>query len=221
MTTATNFFKKEGLILLLALAPILYLAVVWPSLPDTVPLHWNFKGEIDRWGSKNVLLAVVVGINLFMYALMLILPRIAARRQELEAMGTKYTRIRMVLQLFMAMVSVVIVLLSSSQDYSYKNYLLGGCFILFMLLFGNYAGSIRPNHFLGVRTPWTLQSDTVWRKTHHLAGRLLVGGALLGLVLLFALPGSWGIWSVVVVLVAALLVPAIYSFIWFRQEQRV
>lgn len=34
----------------------IYLAVVWNSLPDQLPGHYNLAGEIDRWGNKEELL---------------------------------------------------------------------------------------------------------------------------------------------------------------------
>ncbi|MFK7797472.1 MAG: SdpI family protein, partial [Aureispira sp.] len=111
----------------------------------------------------------------------------------------------------------VIIMMSSGRAPANPTILLGGCFILFMLLFGNYAGSIRPNYFIGIRTPWTLQSDEVWRKTHRLAGRLLIGAALIGLVLLLLLPSSWGMLGVVALMVGALLIPVVYSFLLFRK----
>ncbi|MGH1337612.1 MAG: SdpI family protein [Aureispira sp.] len=219
MTATTNFVKTNGLLLILTIAPLVYLLVMWSSIPETVPLHWNFKGEPDRYGSKQSLLWLLVGLNLFMYLFLLILPRIAARKEEIDAMGSKYNRLRFVLQLFVAMLSGIIVLMASGQVAVNQQLLLGSCFLLFMLLFGNYVGSIRPNYFIGIRTPWTLQSDTVWRKTHRLTGRLLLTGVVLGFILLFSLPSSWGMMGVVSVLVAALLFPAVYSFFLFKKEQ--
>jgi uncharacterized membrane protein len=156
-------------------------------------------------------------LNSFIYVLLLILPKIAARKQELEAMGAKYTRLRFVFQFFVATLSIVIILMSSDPAPANPTVLLGGCLILFMLLFGNYVGSIRPNYFIGIRTPWTLQSDEVWKKTHRLAGRLLMGSALLGMVLLLLLPASWGMLGVVALLMGALLIPVFYSFFLFRK----
>lgn len=217
MTMPINTMKTNGLLLILMLAPMLYLAYTWSSIPDTVPLHWNWKGEADNYGSKNVLFWTVLGLNSFIYVLLLVLPKIAARKQELEAMGAKYMRLRLVLQLFVAALSSVIIMMSSGQAPANPAILLGGCFILFMLLFGNYTGSIRPNYFIGIRTPWTLQSDEVWRKTHRLAGRLLIAAALIGLVFLLLLPSSWGMLGVIILMLAALFVPVVYSFFLFRK----
>lgn len=67
---------------------------------------------------------------------------------------------------------------------------------LFLLLPGNFMGRLRPNWFVGIRTPWTLASDEVWRRTHRLAAALMVGGGLLLLPLALLLPAPpWRPWS--------------------------
>lgn len=38
----------------------LYLIISWGSLPDTIPMHYNLSGEIDRWGSKGELIFLPV-----------------------------------------------------------------------------------------------------------------------------------------------------------------
>jgi len=75
-------------------------------------------------------------------------------------------------------------------------------------LFGNYIGTVRPNYFVGIRTPWTLESDDVWRATHRNCGRILVFGSLAFLVLqllveqaymlpcYFGFVAATGLWSV-------------------------
>ncbi|MEW5931420.1 MAG: SdpI family protein [Gemmatimonadota bacterium] len=69
--------------------------------------------------------------------------------------------------------------------------------LLFVAL-GNYLPRVRPNWFVGVRTPWTLSSDAVWRDTHRLAGWTFVAAGLL----------------------LAAGVPLVYSFLRWRREER-
>jgi len=38
--------------------------------------------------------------------------------------------------------------------------------ILFIVI-GNYMGQIRPNYTFGIRIPWTLADETVWKKPHR------------------------------------------------------
>lgn len=50
-------------------AAIIFLLIVWRDLPDQVPAHFNFKGEVDRYGAKFELL-ILPGISLFLLVLM-------------------------------------------------------------------------------------------------------------------------------------------------------
>lgn len=52
------------------------------------------------------------------------------------------------------------------------------CLLLFFVILGNYLGNLRPNYFVGIRTPWTLENPETWRATHRLGGRLMFFGAL-------------------------------------------
>lgn len=42
------------LIALLTLGPIAWLISIYPDLPDRIPVHWNIRGEADRWADKGV-----------------------------------------------------------------------------------------------------------------------------------------------------------------------
>jgi uncharacterized membrane protein len=79
---------------------------------------------------------------------------------------------------------------------------------------GNRMGKVRQNFFLGIRTPWTLVDPEVWVRTHRLAGKLMVGAALISLFL--SLTGA----SMLIVLPLVLfsvLAPAAYSYLLYRK----
>ncbi len=45
-----------------------YLLVAWKSMPEKVPMHYNFAGEIDRWGSKSeALLLPILALVLYIF----------------------------------------------------------------------------------------------------------------------------------------------------------
>lgn len=208
---------KELFLLLVTIIPIVYLLFVWSKLPEQIPMHWNFQGEIDKYGSKASLVYLILLINIPIYLLMLFLPKIAAKEESIKRMGKKYYRLRLILQLFMSAITLAILLVSSGATEIAIETLLGYCFIFFMLLFGNYMGSIRQNHFMGIRTPWTLENEEVWKKTHQLGGRLWIGGAIIGFVLLFFLPNNWALLSIVALMTVPMILAAIYSFVLFKK----
>ena len=91
--------------------------------------------------------------------------------------------------------------------------------ILFCVL-GNYMPKFKPNYFVGIRTPWTLASENVWRRTHRLSGLLwFFGGLLYFVISLLIKPASAFPITIVVLLVIAVL-PCAASYFYWRQEQK-
>lgn len=58
-------------------------AIFLTLMPDTVPMHYNIKGEIDRYGSKYENLIMPVSMIL-LGVLFLLLARHFRKRQQLE-----------------------------------------------------------------------------------------------------------------------------------------
>lgn len=61
----------EALSLALVLGTILYLVLMWKSIPDTIPAHYNAAGEVNRWGGKSelLMLPIIGGILYFFITL--------------------------------------------------------------------------------------------------------------------------------------------------------
>ncbi len=53
---------------------VIYLVATWATLPDKVPMHYDFGGKVDRWGSKYSLLPMI-GTAVFLYALLTLFQR--------------------------------------------------------------------------------------------------------------------------------------------------
>ena len=210
---------KEAILWLIILIPFAYMGLVWNELPEQVPVHFNLKGEADNWAGKTTLISIIflstVGLNL----LLLVIPHIDPKR-KLEYMGSKYDQLRFILVIFMAALAGFLVYNATHQDTFQLNILLLLLGAMFVAL-GNYFQAIKPNYFIGIRTPWTLESETVWRKTHRLGGRIWLAGGLVMMVLAL-IPDSGIRQTLFLANVAVLvLVPVIYSFIESRKEQRL
>ncbi|MCP4438121.1 MAG: DUF1648 domain-containing protein [Aureispira sp.] len=185
-----NKMSREFLLLVLVIAPSIYAVLMWTKMPDIVPVHWNLKGEVDGYGSRHMVLGLTAGLSIFIYALMALIPKLAVRKESFKQLGKTYFKLRVILQLFFAMLSVVIVYSTMNSDTVDIGMLITLCMAVFMILLGNYMGKFRPNYFMGIRTPWTLSNDTVWAKTHRLAGWMWVVGGLITFLVPFAVPAS-------------------------------
>lgn len=88
-----------------------------------------------------------------------------------------------------------------------------------LIIIGNLLPRARPNWFFGIRTPWTLSNDRVWSRTHRLGGRLMVvAGIVVALSAFVTAP-----WSAILIPVSAVgagIIPVVYSYVAWREEQR-
>ena len=90
------------------------------------------------------------------------------------------------------------------------------CILLLLVILGNYLPNLRPNYFVGIRTPWTLENADTWRATHRLGGKLMFFGSLLLLILEFLLSRSAFDVLFVTFIVLLALWSLFYSWYYFR-----
>jgi uncharacterized membrane protein len=207
--------KKEFPIIGVVLLPFIYLAYLWNSLPEKVPIHWNYKGEIDDWGTKYSLVGVLFLLPVFTYVLMLLIPKIDPKKR-IEFMGGKYYQIKFVLVVFMSVLALYIIHSSNSQTLSSPNIVLVLIGLLFMAL-GNYFKVIKQNYFLGIKTPWTLESEEVWKLTHILAGKLWIVGGLLIVIFSLVFPENINFYLFITITAIISIVPIVYSYRIFKK----
>ncbi|MEW6771452.1 MAG: SdpI family protein [Bacillota bacterium] len=91
----------------------------------------------------------------------------------------------------------------------------GGIALLFVIT-GNVMGQIRPNFFVGIRVPWTLANEEVWRRTHRLASKVWVIGGLICLALA-PVRAPWGTQAFVACLAVMAIVPLVFSYLIYRK----
>ena len=213
--------KKIITVLLLLCLPYVYLAVIWPQLPQVVPLHYTLDGKIDRYGSKNELLLLTAGLSVvivLVYLLMTNIQRIDPKRGVAEN-KSRMQKIALAVAVFMVGVQAWLIYITEKAelDFSLKFIFTGLCLLLAIM--GNYMPNLKPNYFAGFRLPWTLENEDNWRKTHHLAGKFWFGGGLLSALLFLVLPYKIAFILFVVLMLIMILFPAIYSYQLFKRSK--
>lgn len=208
-------FKKELPIIGFVLLPFIYLAYLWNSLPEKVPIHWDYKGEINGWGTKYSLIGLVFLLPVLTYFLMLVIPKIDPKKR-IELMGGKYYQIKFVLVIFMSILAIYIIQSSKSQTLSSPSIVFVLIGLLFMAL-GNYFKVIKQNYFLGIKTPWTLESEEIWKLTHILAGKLWIVGGLLIVISSLVIPENVNFYIFISITAIISIVPIVYSYLIFKK----
>jgi len=209
-------WKKEFVIWLALLAPFIYAFIMWGKIPDRVPTHWNVKGEVDDYSGKTFALLLLPGMNVLMYFILFFIPRIDPRYQHYRLFGPSYQNIRLIIHIFFVGIFAFTIHAALTNNASGFNFFMAGMGLFFALL-GNYMRTVRSNWFVGIRTPWTLSNEEVWRQTHLLGGRIwFYGGLVIAVTCLFLPQVAAGIVLAAGIGVMA-LVPVVYSYFKYRE----
>lgn len=182
----------------------------WPYLPERVPVHWNFAGQVDRYASRITMLLTGPGVMTGALALGLILPWLSPRGYDVSRFESAFNYIVTLTVGLFAYIFAIELSAILHGGLHIGNMTMGGLCVM-MVLLGNQLGKVRRNFYIGVRTPWTLASERVWYATHRLSARLMVASGLLGLAALWAGAPHWlmlasvSAWAVIAVLYSLLL----------------
>jgi uncharacterized membrane protein len=197
--------NPSRLLACLTLLGALVAVALYPWLPERLPIHWGIDGRPDGWGHKSW--AAFIG-PLGMSTLQLggrFLPAQRIFPEVLLAVGLLFLHFHA-----MTLLGGLYPALDLARP------LIAGLLLCFAVL-GNILGKVRPNPWVGVRTPWTMADEGNWIRTHRRAARLMVAAGLGGAALtLLGLPPSWAF----VLLMVASLEPVFYSYCLAQKEKK-
>jgi uncharacterized membrane protein len=209
---------KELLILLLLLLPMAYLGIAWNTLPAVIPTNFDISGVPQRMGNKGDFLLLMIFLfltNLLLYFLFRYLPGEGSPEALPEQTGhdhRAYYRIRFMIHIYLAIFTCIIIfMVSRSLPFIMERWTFIGVGLLIALL-GAYLRKLQPNYFVGVRTPWTLKSPEIWKKTHDMAGRMWLWTGIIVIVAGFFLPLVTGVFVLIFIGAILAALPYIYSF---------
>jgi len=193
-------------------------AIVYPDLPARVPTHWDWRGQVDGTMARfpGAFIAPLAATAIWL--LLPLLRRIDPRRRNYDRFDETFWVLLNILALAMVLLQVAVLAAALGSPLAHGRLILGGVGILFLVI-GNYLPRLRSNWWMGIRTPWTLENDDVWRRTHRLGGKSFALGGLACVLGALLLPvdsaGAVGFTA----LMAAALVPAVYSYVIWRRAR--
>jgi len=205
----------------LVIAAVAVAVSIWayPRLPPTVATHWDLRGAPDGFSSRLLAVSIVPVVLLVMTGLYNVLPKLDPRGENYAKFLSTYWLIGNAVIVFVLVAHAMII--ASALGYSVRiDRLMPLGFGLLFIFLGNYITRVEPNWFVGIRTPWTLSSDTVWRKTHRTGGWLMVLGGFVLAVGAFILPHGAFLPLLVTTIVIVALIPIVQSYVLWKRERR-
>ena len=199
---------------LLCLVPMALGLALYARLPEQLPTHWDWQGNVNGYMSKP---AVVLGLPLF-FAAMNGLMHFSLRADPKRA--NIIGNIRVLIRWTMPVLSLIILPYTYLWALGWQQIpmekLIPVLVGLLIMGLGNYLPKCRQNYTSGIKLPWTLYDEDNWNRTHRMAGRLWMVGGLGIMVSAF-----WGGSTLLLAVILAItLIPGIYSYCLYRKKQK-
>lgn len=212
-----KFNTFEILIGAVLLISFIHVAVRFNALPDPMPVHFNIDGEADQYGSRWFAW-LMPGMGLLIYFILRIIPRIDPRWENYKLFSRSYNFIRLAVQLLLSSLTIFITEIFIDfhpQEVQFKWVMV--LIFTFFAVMGNFMRTIRSNYFAGIRTPWTLENEQVWKRTHEVGGRLWFYAGLLLALITTLLPSDKLAMFMLAPLMIIAIYPVAYSY-WYYQK---
>jgi uncharacterized membrane protein len=193
--------------------------LLWNRLPDQMASHWDINDRVNGYMPKVWGVFLMPLISLGMFALFLAIPAIDPLKANIAKFREAFNLFIVLIVAFMLYIHGLTLAWSLGYtDFKMSTSMLPAMGLLFIFL-GYMLRKAKRNFFIGIRTPWTLSSDTVWDKTHQLGAILfMVSGVLAFLGGIFG--GMTAFWFLFVPLIGSTVFLLVYSYVLYQRETR-
>ena len=208
-----------SLLIIIVLACFITGTIVYPNLPAVLISHWDAAGRANGtmgkfWGVFLLPLMMLVFVGLWA-----LLPRIDPIARGFKGFRYVYDFFWFLIISFLAYVYALSLGINLGWRVNMSTAIIPALAIL-MFCLGALMPYLKRNWFVGIRTPWTISSDTVWNKTHKLGSRLFEIAGILILAGAFTSPRI-SLWFILVPIIAAAFISIVYSYIFFKREKNL
>ena len=211
--------KKRIIYFALMFLPLVVAVIALPFLPEKIPAHYNFAGEIDRFGSKYETLIfplVSIGMGFFM----LWMAKISAKQEEGGKNNEKivfYTGMGLSVFFTLEHCFSLYKSFAAAESMSYAHEADINQFVCILLgislvIMGNFMPKLRNNSVIGLRTSWSTKNDTTWKKCQLFGGvSFIICGVLMVACGIFV-EGYTAMCTALGLLIADTIICVIYSY---------
>ena len=192
------------------LLPVLAGLLLWNQLPEQIPSHWNASGEIDGWSGKPF---AVFGLPLILLAAQWLCMLGTCTDPKKKNHPTKIVHLVLwIIPVLSAVLHTVTYMTAMGMEVRMERVMPVFMGLLFAII-GNYLPKCKQNYTIGIKIPWTLNSEENWNKTHRFAGWVwTVCGVVIMLTGFFG-----GFWVLLPIMLLMVFAPMLYSYLLHRK----
>jgi len=213
MKTKTSSNVVFSLVLLSVLIGVYF----YPQLPESMATHWGLSGEANGYMSKfwGVFLFPII---LFGLSLMLLFfPKIDPLKKDFVGFKKYYNAFIVFMIGFLFYVYILSMVWNLGFVFNINHFIIPAIGLLFFYL-GSILEHLKRNWFIGIKTPWTLSSDSVWNKTHKLGSKLFKLMGVIAFIGIFF--EKYLIWFIFVPVFLVVIILFAYSYFTYQKEKR-
>ena len=209
--------------------------LVLRELPAVIPAHYDFAGNVTRYGSKYELLILPVVLLLVSFGSRFLLLHFHRKAEQAESDKERQAAAANAKVLGMVILSQTVILsciqglllyntvialrresfLSTVAGEKLMTVLCG----TLLLVLGDILPKCRRNGMVGFRLPWTKYNDITWQKSNRFAGRMLVAAGALGIVSTVFAPKGYGMFLLSIYIMAAIVISTVRAWQVYREEK--
>ena len=195
---------------LVALLPIIAGVMLWDKLPAELPIHWDISGNVDGYASRTFVVFLFPLILTALHWLTIFVTSTDPKRQNHS------DKMMIVVYWLVPALSIVISLACYATALGMDimmDALVPALMGVTFIVIGNYLPKCKQSHTVGIRLPWTLNSEENWNKTHRLGGYTMVVGG----IVIFATAFIGIFWLFMVITAVMIIIPIAYSFVLYKK----
>ena len=209
--------------------------LVLRELPAVIPAHYDFAGNVTRYGSKYELLILPVVLLLLSFGSRFLLLHFHRKAEQAESDKERQAAAANAKVLGMVILSQTVILsciqglllyntvlalrresfLSTVAGEKLMTVLCG----TLLLVLGDILPKCRRNGMVGFRLSWTKYNDLTWQKSNRFAGMMLVAAGVLGIISTFFAPKGYGMLLLAVYTMAAIVISTVRAWQVYREEK--
>lgn len=207
------------IVLILIAAGMLAGLLLWNKLPEQMASHWDINDHVNGYMPKFWGVFMMPLVTLGMFVLFLVIPSIDPLKANIAQFREAFNLFILLIVAFMLYIHALTLAWSlGNTGFKMSTFMLPAMGLLFIFI-GFMLRKAKRNFFIGIRTPWTLSSDTVWDKTHQLGAVLFMASGVLAFIGgIFG--GITAFWLLFVPLIGSTIFLLIYSYILYQQETK-
>ena len=199
----------------LVILTFLLAIILYPVLPGSMPMHWNMSGEVDGT------MPTMYGLFLFpllmagLSILMMYIPRFDPKTSRYKEFQGSYDGLILLFDIFFFVLFIITLCWTVGIDIP-MNQVMPVTFAILMTGIAFFLRNASHNWFAGIRTPWTMESKTVWRETHKRGFLVFLAIAILSLC--GAVVPDYAYLFIILPLFAGTIYLVVYSYLIWKKE---